>query len=89
MSNRAGNLAAGVAKFPTIPLRGSWAVHAACTGMDPDLWFVEVHEGNYAEARRVCRACPVRQPCLDWAVATNTTIGMFGGLAPRERKHLR
>ena len=40
-------------------------------------------------ARRVCAACPVRQPCLDYAITNRITHGIWGGLAERERRALR
>ena len=46
--------------------------------------------GESAEpARRVCAACPVRQPCLDYAISNRITHGIWGGLTERERRALR
>jgi WhiB family transcriptional regulator, redox-sensing transcriptional regulator len=66
-----------------------WTSYAACRGHDTDLWFVEGHEGSYREARVICAACPVTSECLQWALDTKTDHGLFGGLSPLERKHLR
>ena len=33
--------------------------------------------------------CPVRQPCLDYALGNAITHGIWGGLAERERRALR
>jgi hypothetical protein len=46
--------------------------------------------GESAEpARRVCAGCPVREPCLDYALGQGITHGIWGGLAERDRRALR
>jgi WhiB family redox-sensing transcriptional regulator len=46
--------------------------------------------GEAAEpARRICAVCPVRQPCLDFAVSHGITHGIWGGLTERDRRALR
>jgi hypothetical protein len=40
-------------------------------------------------ARQVCATCPVRQPCLDYAISNRITHGIWGGLTERERRALR
>jgi hypothetical protein len=46
--------------------------------------------GESAEpARRVCASCPVRQPCLDYALSHAITHGIWGGLTERDRRPLR
>jgi WhiB family redox-sensing transcriptional regulator len=37
----------------------------------------------------VCAGCPVREPCLDYALSYETTHGIWGGLAERDRRALR
>jgi hypothetical protein len=39
--------------------------------------------------RQVCAACPVRQPCLDYAITNRITHGIWGGLTERERRALQ
>lgn len=88
--NVAGNAAKGVpiTRIGPLPER-TWARRAACLGHNPDLWFADDKSGSYREARQICAACPVRLPCLAWAVETRTDHGLWGGLAPLERKRLR
>ncbi len=70
------------------PFAARWRELAACRGFDLDLFFPE--RGESAEpARQVCARCPVRQPCLDFAVSNRITHGVWGGLAERERRALR
>ena len=65
-----------------------WRERAACRGADLGLFFPG--RGESAEpARRVCAACPVREPCLDYALRHGITYGIWGGLADRDRRALR
>jgi WhiB family transcriptional regulator, redox-sensing transcriptional regulator len=89
VSNMAGNLAAGHPKWARLAPRGTWAQRAACADTDPSMWFLDDQSGSYREARAICASCPVRRECLAWAVETNSRHGMFGGLNPLERRHLR
>jgi len=65
-----------------------WQVHAACRGMDPDLWFPQ-RGTSQAEAKAVCAICPVRSECLEYAIANRERYGIFGGLNEGERRGLR
>jgi Transcription factor WhiB len=65
-----------------------WRELAACRGTDLGVFFPERGESAVA-ARRVCAACPVRQPCLDYAITNRITHGIWGGLTERERRALR
>jgi hypothetical protein len=38
---------------------------------------------------QVCAACPVRQPCLDYAITNRISDGIWGGLTERERRALQ
>lgn len=62
-----------------------WRARAACRGTDPELFFPELG-GNATAAKAVCAGCPVRAPCLAYAVSTPERHGVFGGLDERERR---
>jgi WhiB family redox-sensing transcriptional regulator len=65
-----------------------WRERAACRGTDLDVFYPE--RGQTAgPARLVCARCPVREPCLDYAVSNRITHGIWGGLTERERRPLR
>jgi WhiB family redox-sensing transcriptional regulator len=65
-----------------------WRQRAACCGADLDLFYPE--RGESADpARRVCERCPVRQPCLEYALSNRITYGIWGGLTERERRPLQ
>lgn len=66
----------------------NWLERAECRDVDPELFFPPVG-GEVGEAKAVCARCPVRDECLDWAIATPVTAGIFGGLTWQERKALR
>jgi WhiB family redox-sensing transcriptional regulator len=74
----------------TAPARfaARWRQEAACRGVDLDLFYPE--RGESADpAREVCAACPVRQPCLEYALSNRITHGIWGGLTERERRPLQ
>jgi WhiB family redox-sensing transcriptional regulator len=65
-----------------------WRERAACRGAELDVFYPE--RGETAEpARQVCAACPVRQPCLSYALSNRITHGIWGGLTDRERRPLQ
>lgn len=62
-----------------------------CMETDPELWFPETG-GGLGEARvakKFCSQCPVQTECLTFAMETNQTDGIWGGLTPKERSRLR
>jgi WhiB family redox-sensing transcriptional regulator len=66
--------------------RQPWRQHAACRGVDTDLFFPGRGD-DVNVPRAVCDTCPVKQQCLDAHIAEK--FGMFGGLSERERRKLR
>jgi WhiB family redox-sensing transcriptional regulator len=65
-----------------------WRTDAACNGMNPDLFFPELGE-DARPAKEVCRGCPVRERCLEYAMANRETHGVWGGRSEKERRRLR
>jgi WhiB family transcriptional regulator, redox-sensing transcriptional regulator len=65
-----------------------WRELAACRGAELDLFFPGRGE-SAGPARQICARCPVRQPCLDYAITNRITHGIWGGLTERERRALR
>lgn len=66
---------------------GTWQQDAACRDADPDLFFTNDEEHHQA-ALALCAACPVRQQCLEHALATREPYGIWGGADEHERKRL-
>jgi WhiB family redox-sensing transcriptional regulator len=68
----------------------AWMRQAACRGADPELFF---DEGGWAyyypspEALALCRTCPVRVACLDFALS-NRMVGTWAGTSDYQRRTL-
>ena len=73
---------------PTSPDPLDWRADALCAQTDPEVFFPE-KGGSPALAKRVCRVCPVRLPCLAFALAVGERHGVWGGLSERERRRVR
>ena len=69
-------------------LAARWRELAACRGTDLEVFFPGRGE-SAGPARQVCAACPVRQPCLDYAITNRIVHGIWGGLTERERRALQ
>jgi WhiB family transcriptional regulator, redox-sensing transcriptional regulator len=39
--------------------------------------------------KTVCRACPVREDCLEWSLVTYQDAGVWGGLDEEQRREIR
>jgi WhiB family redox-sensing transcriptional regulator len=74
------------------PLTG-WAARGACQRTDPELFFpVTVTgpaAGQVARAKAVCRGCPVRDQCLEFALDSGQVFGVWGGTTGEERRLIR
>ena len=65
-----------------------WASSAKCLQAEPDTFFPE-KGGSTREAKRICTGCPVRDECLDFALANDERFGIWGGMSERERRRLK
>jgi len=64
-----------------------WMDDGLCRETDPDLF----QPDNYSQsqqARKVCEACPVKDPCLEHAVRTKAD-GIWGGTTRKERQAMK
>jgi len=64
-----------------------WMSQGKCRDMDPDVFFPSDGVGVQA-AQRVCLVCPVKAPCLEYALAHHIHEGVWGGTSERERRRL-
>lgn len=75
-----------------MPSQTEWHRWARCLTESPEIFF-PVGQGPAAQqqarqAKRICARCRVRESCLEWALETEATHGVFGGLDELERNHL-
>src|SRR5512133_457276 len=63
---------------------------ASCRPDDLELFYPEPDDQAAEQAAKaICARCPVRQPCLDMALATGDQHAILGGTTPAERVPLR
>jgi WhiB family redox-sensing transcriptional regulator len=68
----------------------SWRANAACSGMNPDLFFPERGDVlGVARAKAICLGCPVTAECLQFALEAKEKQGIWGGLSGQERRAIR
>jgi WhiB family redox-sensing transcriptional regulator len=68
-------------------MNASWRNRAACRGIDPDIFF-PVTDDDAEPAKAVCNVCPVREACLEFALAAREREGVWGGATERERRRI-
>jgi WhiB family transcriptional regulator, redox-sensing transcriptional regulator len=70
--------------------RPEWMAEALCgqTGIDDGTWY-PLKGGSTRPAKALCRRCPVRAECLDYALAHDERFGVWGGLSEQERHQLK
>jgi WhiB family transcriptional regulator, redox-sensing transcriptional regulator len=67
----------------------TWRQQARCRGVDPDAFYPVSEDESAAEpAKAVCALCPVREPCLEYALTVREKHGVWGGLTERERRRI-
>ncbi|MDA8379503.1 MAG: WhiB family transcriptional regulator [Actinomycetota bacterium] len=71
----------------TFSMNPTWRQRAACRGIDPEV-FYPVSDEEADPAKEVCGDCPVRQPCLEYALARRERDGVWGGATERERRRI-
>ncbi len=68
-------------------MSASWRQAAACRGVDPEV-FYPISDEEAGAAKAVCGRCPVRQPCLEFALSSRERDGVWGGATERERRRM-
>lgn len=72
-----------------LPPRPGWMAHAVCRGADTDRIFYPARGESLAEARAFCARCPVREECLEYALANGDHFGIWGGSSDKQRRQMR
>lgn len=71
-----------------------WRLRARCRGLSPEVFFVADGERGAARARSeeaaksLCRSCPVNRQCLDFAMVSGESHGIWGGATAAERRRM-
>lgn len=72
-----------------------WQMDAVCRGEDSSFFFAPSHFetreeklGREGKAKSICARCPVREPCLAYALRIREPHGVWGGLTELERRQL-
>ncbi|HEX2064919.1 MAG TPA: WhiB family transcriptional regulator [Acidimicrobiales bacterium] len=68
-------------------MTGPWRQHAACRGIDPEI-FHPPSEEEAELAKAICARCMVREPCLQHALSHREPEGVWGGTTGKERRRL-
>lgn len=68
-------------------MNAPWRQRGACRGLDPDIFYPPTDDEADA-AKAVCEECPVREPCLEFALSTREAEGIWGGATARERRRI-
>lgn len=70
-----------------------WQDKASCKGPQAVIFFPPSHlerkdekDARERRAKAICFSCPVRRPCLDYALSIREPHGIWGGLNELERK---
>lgn len=68
------------------------APYAECKGVNANLFVLErCSPQETAAAKAVCRTCPAKHDCLEFALSSDPlwTLGVWGGTSERERRRIR
>jgi WhiB family redox-sensing transcriptional regulator len=66
----------------------AWRRHAACRGLDPEIFYPATEDDDVADAKAVCTACGVQELCLEWALQVREKEGVWGGATEKERRRI-
>jgi hypothetical protein len=77
--------AAAPGPLPSTRADLSWHDAAACQYTDPEVFFPE-KGGSVRPAKKICAGCPVKDLCLEWALANDERFGIYGAKSERERR---
>lgn len=65
----------------------TWMANGNCAHRPPELFFPSDGVG-VDRARKVCVDCPVKEPCLEYALINRVDHGVWGGCSERERRRI-
>jgi len=66
-----------------------WKDEAACRNVGGDLFFPGDNNHYNPKAFPICKACPVKERCLMFAINNDIIYGIWGGMTPPERQRYK
>jgi WhiB family redox-sensing transcriptional regulator len=79
---------------PDIDSAANWQARGLCRDHDPERWFPVGKTGSHVrtqlveDVKEICRACPVAETCLNWALDEGITDGVWGAADEAERDEM-
>lgn len=67
---------------------GPWVDDAACRDVPTRIFFPGAGEREAHWVAMFCDECPVRQACLEFALANHERWGIWGGKTEQQRRHI-
>lgn len=64
-----------------------WMKKGRCRDISPSVFFPSDGVGVDV-ARAICADCPVKTPCLEYALENKVDHGVWGGASERERRRI-
>lgn len=64
-----------------------WMQKGLCRDISPSIFFPSDGVGVEV-ARSICADCPVKTPCLEYALENRIDHGVWGGASERERRRI-
>ena len=64
-----------------------WMKKGRCRDISPSVFFPSDGVGVDI-ARAICADCPVKAPCLEYAIENKIDHGVWGGASERERRRI-
>ena len=65
----------------------AWMAKGNCRDVDPSVFFPSDGVGVEV-AKQICVGCPMRTPCLEYALRNRIDHGVWGGASERERRRI-
>lgn len=65
----------------------TWMEEGKCRKYLPETFFPSDGAG-VSIAKRICAGCPVKEPCLEYALYHHIHHGIWGGASERERRRI-
>jgi WhiB family redox-sensing transcriptional regulator len=79
-----------LSEFSLVLKNFDWMNDAACQGEPTDLFFPETGFNSTARVTlAICKRCPVRGKCLEFALTNGIEHGIWGGTTAPQRKTMR